>query len=82
MPSMPSVPLISAKPSLASSSIGLMPAAASAEAVSISTPFASWTRPSPISAKAQCESGAKSPLQPSEPNSGTTGVIPAFSRSQ
>ena len=82
MPNIPSVPLISAKPSLASSSIGLIPAAASALAVTISTPLASWTRPSPISAKAQWERGARSPLQPSEPNSGTTGVIPALSRSQ
>ena len=36
------------------------------------------TSPSPISTRAQCASGARSPLAPSEPCSGTTGVIPAF----
>ena len=78
MPSIPSVPLISARPSLATSSIGARPAAASAWAAGIRTPSASCTSPSPISASAQCESGARSPEQPSEPYSWTTGVIPAF----
>ena len=40
---------------------------------------ASRTWPSPISASAQCESGARSPEQPSEPYSWTTGVMPALS---
>ncbi len=45
----------------------------------IRTPSASRTSPSPMSARAQCASGARSPEQPSEPNSCTTGVIPALS---
>ena len=52
------------------------PAAASASAAGISAPAASRTSPSPISASAQCESGARSPEQPSEPYSCTTGVMP------
>ena len=78
IPSIPSVPLISARPSLATSSIGARPAASSACAAGISTPSASWTSPSPISASAQCESGARSPEHPSEPYSCTTGVMPAL----
>ena len=35
--------------------------------------------PSPISTWAQCASGARSPEQPSEPYSCTTGVMPALS---
>ena len=81
MPSMPSVPLISASPSLAASSRGAMPAAASARAAGCRTPAASRTSPSPITASAQCASGARSPEQPSEPYSCTTGVMPALSRS-
>ena len=34
--------------------------------------------PSPISASAQWASGARSPEQPSDPNSRTTGVTPAL----
>ena len=34
-----------------------------------------------MSVRAQCESGARSPEQPSEPYSWTTGVMPAFSTS-
>ena len=79
IPSIPSVPLISARPSLATSSTGSSPAAASASAAGISVPEASRTVPSPISASAQCESGARSPEQPSEPYSCTTGVMPALS---
>ena len=75
MPSMPSVPLIRASPSLAASSTGVSPTAASASAAGISAPVASRTDPSPISASAQCESGARSPEQPSEPYSWTTGVM-------
>ncbi len=79
IPSIPSVPLISASPSLARSCTGDRPAAASASAAGISAPDASRTSPSPISASAQCASGARSPEQPSEPYSRTTGVIPADS---
>ncbi len=79
MPSMPSVPLMSARPSLASSTTGSMPAATSRSAESASMPSAPYARPSPISTSAQCESGARSPLQPSEPYSCTFGVMPALS---
>ena len=79
MPSMPSVPLISARPSLASSSTGSSPASESATAAGRRTPCASVTSPSPISASAQCDSGARSPEQPREPYSCTTGVIPWLS---
>ena len=37
------------------------------------------TSPSPISASATADSGARSPEQPSEPYSCTTGVMPALS---
>ena len=79
MPSIPSVPLIRASPSLAASSTGSRPAAASASAAGSSVPVASRTSPSPISASAQCDSGARSPEHPSEPYSRTTGVIPWLS---
>ena len=77
IPSIPSVPLISASPSLAVSSIGSIPAAASASAAGNDPPEPSSTEPSPISTSAQCASGARSPLAPSDPYSGTTGVSPA-----
>ena len=76
---MPSVPLISARPSFSCSSTGAMPAARSASAASTSVPPASRTGPSPVSASAQWASGARSPEQPSDPYSWTTGVIPAVS---
>ncbi len=76
---MPSVPLISARPSFSASSTGDSPASLSASAAGRRTPWASRTLPSPISASAQCESGARSPEQPSEPYSCTTGVMPALS---
>ena len=79
MPSMPSVPLMSARPSLAMSVSGSMPAAAIATAAGTRAPSCSCTSPSPSSASAQCASGARSPLAPSEPCSGTTGVRPALS---
>ena len=81
MPSMPSVPLMRARPSFATSSTGTSPAAASASAAGISSPDASRTSPSPISASAQCDRGARSPEQPSEPYSRTTGVMPCEIRS-
>ena len=83
MPSIPSVPLMRARPSFSCSRMGVMPAAASASAVVVSSPGASEvptrTSPSPIAASAQWASGARSPEQPSEPYSPTTGVIPALS---
>ena len=42
-----------------------------------SRPSGSSTSPSPISASAQWASGARSPLAPSDPCSGTTGVMPS-----
>ena len=80
MPSMPSVPLMRARPSFSWSSIGSMPASASSSGTGRSTPSLPVARPSPMSTSAQCDRGARSPLQPSEPNSCTTGVMPAFSR--
>ncbi len=79
MPSIPSVPLISASPSFSRRVTGSIPAAASASAAGRSTPSASRTSPSPVIASAQCASGARSPEQPSDPYSRTTGVIPAVS---
>lgn len=78
MPSMPSVPLMRARPSFSSSSTGVMPAAASSSPAGRSTPSGPYATPSPISTSAQCESGARSPEQPSEPYSRTTGVMPAL----
>ena len=77
MPSMPSVPLISASPSLASSSTGREAGLGAARRRRVDVRrAASLTSPSPISASAQCDSGARSPEQPSEPYSCTTGVMP------
>ena len=79
-PSMPSVPLISARPSFSPSSTGVRPAAARASAAGRVDPSGPWTTPSPISTMATWASGARSPEQPSEPYSGTTGVMPRSSR--
>ena len=79
IPSIPSVPLIRARPSFSARVTGAMPAAASAAAAGTSAPSRTRTGPSPITASAQCASGARSPEQPSEPYSWTTGVIPALS---
>ena len=79
MPSMPSVPLMSARPSFSRSRTGSMPAAARACAAGIRSPAASLTTPSPRMASAQWASGARSPEQPRLPYSCTTGVMPAFS---
>ena len=79
MPSMPSVPLISARPSFSARTSGAMPAAASASAAGTACPLRTRTVPSPIAASAQCASGARSPEQPSDPYSRTTGVMPALS---
>ena len=79
MPSMPSVPLISARPSFSANCTGLIPATAYASAVGRRSPAASRTTPSPIRASAQWASGARSPEQPRLPYSCTTGVMPALS---
>ncbi len=77
MATMPSVPLMRARPSFSTSSTGSRPASASAVAAG-SRPLSVRTSPSPITASATWASGARSPEQP---YSRTTGVIPAFSRS-
>ena len=79
IPSMPSVPLISARPSFSRRVTGSISAAASASAAGRREPAASRTVPSPVSASAHAASGARSPEQPSDPYSATTGVIPAVS---
>jgi hypothetical protein len=81
MPSMPSVPLISARPSFAASSSGSSPAECRASAADMRAPSLPSTQPSPSSTSAQWASGARSPDAPSDPCSGTHGVMPAFSRS-
>ncbi len=75
MPRMPSVPLISARPSLARSATGASPARSNASAVGSTAPSGPHTSPSPTRASAQWLSGARSPLAPSEPCSRTTGVM-------
>ena len=79
MPSIPSVPLMRARPSFSTNSTGAMPASARASAVGRRTPSASRTSPSPIRLSATCDSGARSPEHPRLPCSNTTGVIPASS---
>ena len=78
IPWIPSVPLMRARPSLASSSIGSRSSAASAAAAEMSAPPTS-TLPSPSRARAAWAKGARSPEAPSDPYSCTAGVIPALS---
>ena len=66
------VPLISARPSLAASVSGAMPASRSAAAAGTRSPSTSIS-PSPISASVRCASGARSPEAPTEPWHGTYG---------
>ena len=73
------MPLISARPSLAVSVSGSIDASASASAAGARSPEPVHSSPSPISARPQWASGARSPLAPSEPCSGTTGSRPAAS---
>ncbi|MDT4851105.1 hypothetical protein FQZ97_852750 [compost metagenome] len=73
------VPLISARPSLAASVSGAMPAALSAAAAGSHSPF-TRTSPSPIRASVMCDSGARAPEAPTEPLTGMRGVMPALSR--
>ena len=83
MASMPSVPLMSARPSFAISVTGSMAAARMATAAGRgSSSFGVSSSPSPMRARAQWASGARSPLAPTEPCSGTSGVRPAFSRAR
>ena len=78
---MPSVPLSRASPSFASRRIGDSPAAASAGPASVRRPSRSSTHPLPSRTMAAWARGARSPDAPSDPISGTAGVIPAFRRS-
>ena len=78
-PSMPSVPLMSARPSFSARVTGSIPASASSSGTGRSVPSGPTARPSPMSTSAQWASGARSPEQPNEPNSCTTGVMPALS---
>ena len=71
---MPSVPLMRARPSFSARVTGANPASARAWAAGRRRPPASRASPSPIRTSATWASGAKSPEQPSEPNSCTTGV--------
>ncbi len=79
MPSIPSVPLMRARPSFSARTTGSIPWSANAVAAGTSEPSRTRTGPSPMAASAQWASGARSPEQPSDPNSCTTGVIPASS---
>ena len=79
MASIPSVPLIRARPSFSARRSGTIPLVRSASRAANSVPERSRTMPSPIAARAQWARGARSPEHPSEPYSGTTGVIPAVS---
>ncbi len=78
-PRIPSVPLISARPSFGPSTGGSIPACASASAAGTARSPSPRTSPSPIIARAQWASGARSPLAPREPCSGTTGSRPTLS---
>ena len=72
------VPLMSASPSFCVSSRVGMPAARIASAPLISSPrYAALPRPS--SGSTMCARGTRSPLAPSEPFSGTSGVTPRLS---
>jgi len=69
---MPCVPLTRARPSLASSTSGSRPHRRRASMAGSSSP-ARRTSPSPMTGRARCASGARSPEAPSDPCSGTTG---------
>ena len=73
MPSMPSVPLIRARPSFSAASPGSARPRPAPAAAGRRRPRGSITSPSPISASATVASGARSPEQPSDPYSGTIG---------
>ena len=71
------VPLIKDKPSFADNSTPISPLEVSTSEVGAGPPSV-HTSPSPISAKAMCERGAKSPEAPKEPIRGTTGMMSSF----
>ena len=75
------LPLIKANPSLASSSKGFNPILSKADFESTIFPSTNIS-PSPISANAICDIGAKSPQAPTDPFSQTTGVSLLFSESK
>jgi hypothetical protein len=75
------VPLMSARPSLARSVMGLHFAPRSAAAPSSSACRATHG-PSPSRTSAMCASGARSPLAPTEPRLGSTGTMPALKTGQ
>ncbi len=81
MPSMPSVPLRRARPSLLAQLDGLDPVLGEQLTGGPHAPVGPLGLPPPIRVRAQWESGARSPEQPREPYSCTTGVMPAFSTS-
>ena len=72
------VPLMSEIPSFGPSVAGARPAAASIAAAGPRSP-ARTSSPSPRMASARCARGARSPLAPTLPCSGTSGWSPAFS---
>jgi hypothetical protein len=72
------VPLMSASPSLGANRMGARPAAASASTAARRRPWNSAS-PIPTSTRAMYAEGIKSPLAPTEPYRGTTGVTPRFS---
>src|SRR5581483_862565 len=78
--SMPSVPLSSDRPSLASRVTGSSPAAARPSAPGSRRPSAVMTSPDPTSTAPTWARGARSPEAPRLPSSGTTGVSPALTR--
>ena len=67
------VPFTRARPSFASSTTGSSPARRSASRPGSRSPRKNAS-PSPISTRARCARGARSPLAPTEPFSGTTGM--------
>ena len=73
------VPLFSAKPSLQLKRTGDKSNFSSTLRAGKRSPL-KITSPKPSSGSAKCDSGAKSPLAPTEPNSGTTGVMPKLSK--
>jgi len=73
------VPLMSARPSLASSTRGARPAAASTGPAGTRAPSACSTWPSPMSTSARWARGARSPLAPTEPREGRKGCTSASS---
>ena len=75
------VPLISDRPSFATSRTGSSPARRSASAPFTSSP-SNHARPSPINGSARCASGARSPEAPTDPRAGTSGRTPRLRQSR